>query len=781
MQSDLLGPSQYTIANIHGIGGVGKTTLKAEVLIRLQEAGAMIPLFHADENIARSDLAEFIGALAESFHQPWDGEPAAFARVRRARHRLRELKGRLARERDAEILDRGLKVAVSGLARRALLAKRPPDQPAHDPGIGGTRPAAPILTATVPASRLAPEAGKLPALPGRPDGDLRNGPAAATSVAIGQTVQAPAGFTFQAPTDDWTKADQQAYEQAVAAWTRDREDQELLLDPLATLTRGLYDDLTDFLFPQAGGLLDLLGAKRNLAAAPFRVLLAIDSYEALDSGIHEWLLAHVLPTRRKLHAETGKRYEELVDLRLLLSGREALRDADPLRRWDGLAAQIREVDLDRFDAREVAGYLEARGADPELAPRALAETQGLPYLLALWCDSTGSHRAVAVARAANRIYWWKTPAQVRWLKAAAFLEMLDRDRLAVVLADAEEAHDAYTWLSSNGEVAGQASGGGLALHPILRELVRAGLAQESPAELAELERRAEVAREAAALRLRLGPAAFAQIQTLSPLRWFDAALLEELFPADADALWRLADRLARQDDLVEAAPEPPDAWCLGRQARDLLIDYQRLAYPARFNEATAALHQAARLRAQGEYARCQALTGSAESRRSDAAVARQRALAHEARVASLQAEEHAAEDALKRSELALPDPDAVSRRAPWWAGAASALIAALAAFGSMPMLEQAQRLYGWGTGSALLVLALACATRALWLPRPPSERQIDAARQAVDEAVVRLARVRGELAQALLELSAAARLADQLQAEADETLAQAQHTLPAFI
>ncbi|MBM3270851.1 MAG: ATP-binding protein, partial [Candidatus Sericytochromatia bacterium] len=133
LQSDLLGPSRYTIANIHGIGGVGKTTLKAEVLLRLQEGGAMIPVFHADENIARSDMAEFIGALAESFHQPWEGEPADFSRVRRARHRLRELKGRLARERDGALLDGGLRVALSGLARRALLARRPPDQPAADP------------------------------------------------------------------------------------------------------------------------------------------------------------------------------------------------------------------------------------------------------------------------------------------------------------------------------------------------------------------------------------------------------------------------------------------------------------------------------------------------------------------------------------------------------------------------------------------------------------------------------------------------------------------------
>ncbi|MBM3271508.1 MAG: hypothetical protein FJZ01_28050, partial [Candidatus Sericytochromatia bacterium] len=583
------------------------------------------------------------------------------------------------------------------------------------------------------------------------------------------------------PTDEWTKADQQAYERAVAAFTRDREDQELLLDPLAAISRALLDDLVDFLFPQASGLLDLLGAKRNLAAAPFRVLLVIDSYEALDAGIHEWLLAHVLPGRRRLHAETGKRYEELVDLRLLLCGREALRDADPLRRWDGLAAHIREVDLDRFAAPEVASYLAARGLPAEQADRALADTRGLPYLLALWCDAAGTHRAVAVARAANRIYWWKTPEQVRWLKAAAFVGQVDRDHLAVMLADPAEAHDAYSWLSSNGEVAGHAAGGGLALHAVLQDLVRAGLAQESPGELAELERRARVAAAALALRERLGPSAFAHFCQMAPLRWFDPALLGQVFPPEAEALWRTADRLAAERDLVETPSDPAGALRLAAPTRELLLDYLRLASGAELGEAIARLQRVAARRAGEERARSHALADSAASRLADATVARQRALGHEARVASLQADEHAAEDALKRAELSLPDPDAVSRRAPWWAGAASAFIAAVAAFGSLPMLEQAQRLYGWATGSALLVLALACGTRALWLPRPPSERHIADARQAVDDAASRLARVRGDLAQALLELSAAARLADQLQAEADELQASAADAPPAFI
>ncbi|MBM3274767.1 MAG: ATP-binding protein, partial [Candidatus Sericytochromatia bacterium] len=163
LQSDLLGPSRYTIANLHGIGGVGKTTLKAEVLLRLQEAGARIPVFHADENLARSDLGEFLAALADSLHSPWEGEPADFARIRRARHRLRELKGRLTRERDAALLDRGLKVALSGLARRALLAKAPPDQPSSVVAL----PGGPVLTATVAMPGALPHgAGGTPAVPG---------------------------------------------------------------------------------------------------------------------------------------------------------------------------------------------------------------------------------------------------------------------------------------------------------------------------------------------------------------------------------------------------------------------------------------------------------------------------------------------------------------------------------------------------------------------------------------------------------------------------------------
>jgi hypothetical protein len=769
LQSDLLGPSRYTIANLHGIGGVGKTTLKAEVLLRLQEGGARIPVFHGDENLARSDLGEFLSALADSLHSPWEGEPTDFARVRRARHRLRELKGRLTRERDAALLDRGLKVALSGLARRALLAKAPPDLPAT----GSSLPGNPVLTATVPApAPLPPGAGGTATLQVGPD----HGTGAARSVTAMLPAASPAGFTFQAVTDSWTRSDQQDYEQAVANWTRDREDQELLLDPLGALTRALYDDLIDYLYPPASGLLDLLGGRKNLSQAPFRVLIAIDSYEALDAGLHEWLLAHVLPGLKRVHPETGKRVSDLVDLRLLLCGREALREADPLRRWDALASQIRDVDLGRFSEAEIGAYLEARGLDPQAAKEAEAHTKGLPYLLALWCDSAGSHRAVAVARAANRVYWWKTPAQVRWLKAAAQSDTLDRDRLAVLLADPLEAHDAYAWLSANSEVAGQGTDGSLALHPLVRDLVCAGLAQESPADLAELRRRATIGEKACLLRSDIGPAAFGRLQVLARLKWFDAALLADIYQADGDALWRQAE--AHVGGMVEQAPERDGALRLRQDIRDMLLDYQRLADASAFNDATARLQEAARRRGDAEASRNDALLRNAESRQSDASVARQRAVAAEARVASLQADERAAEDALKRAEQVVPDSNQVSRRAPWWAGSASALVAALAAFGSLPMLVQTERLYGWSAGSALLVLALGCVTRALWLPKPPSDLQIATARQAVDDTANRLARTRADLAQALLELSAAARLADQLQCEADTLFLEARQSQP---
>lgn len=793
LQGDLLGPSQYTIANLHGIGGVGKTTLKAEVFLRLQEAGAMIPVLHADENVARSDLAEFIAAITESFFQPWEGEPARFARVNRARARLRELKGRLLRERDAAVLDRGLKMALSGLARRALLAKRAPDLLPAEPPVGE-----PILRATVSMQEAAQTAQ-----------------AAQSAVATQElTRTAPAGFTFQAPSAEWSRADQQDYEQAVAAWTRDREDQELLLDPLQAITRALFDDLVDYLYPAQSGLLDLLGGRRKLSQAPLRVLLAIDSYEALDAGLHDWLVVHVLPGLRRVHPDTGKRVGELVDLRLLLSGREALRDADPLRRWDAFGSRIREIDLGRFSEAEVGDYLEARGLPRSDTGRALAETQGLPYLLGLWCDSAGSNRAVAVARATSRIYWWKTPAQIRWLKAASFLDTLDRDRLAVVLADPGEAQDAYAWLASNGEVAAQSSSGGLAVHPVVRSLVRAGLSQESPAELAELERRADIAQRAATLRAAIGPATFGALLHLVPLRWFDPPLLRDLLPTEAEGLWRAAETLGgrhaadaerdggrpypeavtaerqegrpapgaeRQERLVRPIAEVPGALALTPATRDLLADYMRLAQPSAYHESLATLRGIAGRRTDAEEARREALLAQAGSRQGDATVARQRANSLEARVASLQADEHAAEDLLKRAELAVPDPDRVSRRAPWWAGSASGLLGAVASFGSLPLLGQGERLIGWSVGAALLVIALGCATRALWLPKPPSEQHVADARRAVDDAAAHLARLRADLAQALLEVSNAARLADQLQAEADELRARADRREPAFM
>ncbi|MBM3273785.1 MAG: hypothetical protein FJZ00_01430, partial [Candidatus Sericytochromatia bacterium] len=341
------------------------------------------------------------------------------------------------------------------------------------------------------------------------------------------------------------------------------------------------------------------------------------------------------------------------------------------------------------------------------------------------------------------------------------------------------AHDAYAWLSANGEVAGQGSDGSLALHPLVRSLVCAGLAQESPADLAELQRRAGVAEKACLLQADVGPGAFARLLVLARLKWFDAALLAEIYQADGDALWRQAE--AYLGGLIETAPERDGALRLRQDVRDMLLEYQPLADSAAFNDATARLQEAARRRSDAEASRNDALLRNAESRQSDASVARQRAVANEARVASLHADEQAAEDALKRAEQAVPDPDQVSRRAPWWAGSASALVAALAAFGSLPMLAETERLYGWSAGSALLVLALGCVTRALWLPKPPSDLQLASARQAVDEAANRLAKTRADLAQALLALSAAARLADQLQSEADVLSQEGKQSLPSIL
>lgn len=888
---DLLGRSPYTIANLHGIGGVGKTTLKAEVLLRLQEAGAMVPVFHADENVARADLAEFIGALAESFYQPWEGDPATFPRVNRTRARLRELKGRLIRERDAALLGRGLEIALSGLARRALLPWRAPGANAPEPILHATipvRPLGPGMPAgsgavSAPGEADAPSDGSPrhvarqpdlaqpgaawqldPARETAPEGGLGTGSAArmaggkaaepgssahdkapttmavsadsakATATTRPYPPTVPAGFTYHAPTSEWSRADQHAYEQAVAAWTRDRDDQELLLDPLQAMTRALFDDLIDYLYPAQSGLLDLLGGHRNLSQAPLRVLIAIDSYEALDAGLHDWLLVHVLPGLRRVHADTGKRVGDLIDLRLLLCGREALRDADPLRRWDTLASSIREIDLGRFGEAEVAAYLQARGLPTSEAARALAETQGLPYLLALWCDSAGAHRAVAVARATSRIYWWKTPEQIRWLKAAAFLDIVDRDRLTVMLANPEEAQEAYAWLASNGEVAAQSAMGGIAVHPIVRDLVQKGLAQESPVEMAELARRAEIASQTATLRASIGPATFDALLLLAPLRWFEPVLLGELFPTEAESLWRAAESLHRSPDgpgraaespirgadesrlaaeglhhgpngpgreagrpddgppqrllperteplLVVPADAPEGALCLAEPVRALLAEYLRLSRPSAYLETLATLREAARRRAEAETLRAESLEDRASSRQADATVARQRSIALEARVASLQADQHAAEARLERAARAVPDPARVSRRAPWWAGAASGLLGAVASFGSLPLLGPGERLIGWSVGAALLVIALACASRALWLPPPPSEQQVDQARRAVDEAEAHLARIRGDLAQALLEVSHAARLADQLQAEADDLAAQALRREPAFV
>ena len=729
--SDLGGPASRTIASIHGLGGVGKTTLKAEVLLRLESEGAHVPYFHVDENASRGDLADFLCALADSLHQPWDGPAAEFGRLRRHRNRLRDLKGRFPDSPGTARLERGLQTALAGLARRV------------SPGI--------TFQVTPPTHAPGPQWDR------------------------GAVVPAVLSTGTDQPGDDpgvWTRSDQADFETAVSAWTRDREDRELLLDPLAVLTRDFLDDLADYLFPPAPGLGGLLGGRRQLPANPVRALVVIDSYEALDQGVQEWLLVHLLPTYER-HRFEGEPLAKVLDLRLLLCGRPALRDADPLRRWDVLADKIREIDLTHFDPSEIAAYLEARGLPAHLAAEAQQQTQGLPYLLALWCDSAGRDQALAVERAARRIYWWKTPEQIHWLKAAAFLDTLDRDALAITLADGSE-EPAYAWLAANSELC-VSDGHTLAIHPIVATLVREALSRESPAEATELTSRARLASRIAVLRrFETQPGAaelpclpFGTLLDLAPLRWFDAEILRELgLESAVDAFSPLEPAPGTSFATVLLPGPNPGSLALAEPLRQDLVAYLKLVRPASYREAIDRIAQLDRRRRQDRQASLERSASAAQSLGRDASVARKRALSLDARVLALEAQEQAVTEAQKRAQAAADHLARLPARTPWWGAVATTAFATVAGLAARPLLPAGARPWDSLLATLAATAAFLLTIRALALPRSARPADHAAVRHDLDAAATRLAEIRADLSQTLVEASEAAREADALEARA---------------
>lgn len=447
---DLSGPPGKRFVNLHGPGGIGKTTLKEVVLERLDQAAPETARLALDETGGRVGLLDALEGLADRSVAPRDLPPLRFARLRQALHTLRKLRGRL----------------VDGGAPEGLLAG---------------------LDAALDATA---ETGQTP------DARVRQG-----------------------------------YEAAVHAWTRDREEQDLMLQPMRALAHALREDLKEGLRPQQGWE-RLLQAP--VAQPPARVLMVLDTHEALHPALGHWLLAWGLPT---LDAPGSG-----IDLRMLVCGRQRLRDTDPLRRWDVLMHQIREVDLARFGPEDVAAYLEARGLAPDRAGEALEATGGLPFLLALWCDTDGRGRGLALQHAARRIRWWKSEEGIRWMEAAAFLGPISQDALEIVLDDPGEAQSAFLWLTTHAEALDHDDDGHLVLAPVVAGILRDALRQESPRRAERLDRLGRASRAVARLERDRGP--------LGP-EW--AALLERLpegpigIDTEASPLWQGMARVMSDD------------------------------------------------------------------------------------------------------------------------------------------------------------------------------------------------------------------------------------------
>lgn len=455
---DLAGPPAKRFINLHGPGGIGKTTLKEVVLERLEQMAPETARMTLDETGGRMGLLDALEFLADRTAPPRDLPTPRFARLRHAIQIIRRLRGRLLDSHAPEGL-------LAGIDERL---------------------------------EAGPETGPAP------DGRQR-----------------------------------MAYEAAVHAWTRDREEQDLLLYPMRALAMALREDLREGLRPQQGWERLLQGPAPQ---APARVLLVLDSHEALHPALGHWLLAWCLPT---LDAPGSG-----IDLRLLVCGRQRLKDTDPLRRWDVHAHQTREVDLAHFGQEEVAAYLAARGLDPVRADEALEASGGLPFLLALWCDTDGKGRGLALQQAARRIRWWKAEEGVRWMETAAFLGPISLDALEIGLEDPAEARAAFAWLTTHAEALDHDDAGRLVLAPVVAGILRDALRQESPRRADRLDRLGRGARAIARLEAELGPLGpdWAALLTRLP----DAPLAADV---EAPPLWQGMERVLARSPEGEALRE----------------------------------------------------------------------------------------------------------------------------------------------------------------------------------------------------------------------------------
>lgn len=218
-------------------------------------------------------------------------------------------------------------------------------------------------------------------------------------------------------------------------------------DPLRVLADAFRSDVHDLIagYPKR----EVLRPAQRKIVGLERLLVILDDYECLSEGLSEFLTGHLL---------TALRSESLLDVRLIVLGRDALKQTHP--GWDQHLARQMEppIRLSTLSKSELGQLLVSHGVGQGPLNDAWEQTEGYPLLVQLWLEERDEHGERSgpsigmLKRFYDRTTRWMTDEQKRWLEYALFLEAVNIESLGALLRDAEEAARAMAWFEADGSV-----------------------------------------------------------------------------------------------------------------------------------------------------------------------------------------------------------------------------------------------------------------------------------------------------------------------------------------
>ncbi len=416
-----------SIVNLYGIGGVGKTTLLDKVLDRLKENDEFI-YFKVNEDLNYDNVPVFVSELSQSIagnNIKFDND---FESLKDIERKYREGIGEL----EAQLNDAERKKLNAILKKMHKLVKHK-----------GKR--------------------KYP-LPKIKIGKLKWGEKefAGFETDFGdiQGSEKDNKSVYEALKEEYEITEKHFIESK----GKDKYTQDLIKEPIPEITKAFITGLKESVYPR-------LIWRKNFTKKPVKVIMVIDTYEKVSDDVNDWLL-YFIPKIMAL--------KEDYDFRLVISGRERLLLTDELRRWDNFKQLLLEKDIQRFTEKELKDYLRLRGIDEKQYENILFDTDGLPYLVEMWCESVNKSEGLNYLLMENRVFWWKTDIEKDWIRASAFLEYINIDTLRVFFQN--QAIDAFEFLKECHEVCRYISDttDNLILHPIIKKVLLKSTEQRSP-------------------------------------------------------------------------------------------------------------------------------------------------------------------------------------------------------------------------------------------------------------------------------------------------------------